>query len=45
MDRFKELTTFNEVAQRGLSAAARGGITRSGGTAHDQLEERTGVKS
>jgi len=47
MDRFKELTTFVEVAQRGsLSAAAREeGITPAMvGRRIDQLEERLGVK-
>ncbi|HUL56518.1 MAG TPA: LysR family transcriptional regulator, partial [Usitatibacter sp.] len=47
MDRFKELTTFIEVAQRGsLSAAAREeGITPAMvGRRIDQLEERLGVK-
>ena len=47
MDRFKELTTFVEVAQRGsLSAAAREeGITPAMvGRRIDQLEERVGVK-
>lgn len=47
MDRFKELTTFVEVAQRGsLSAAAREeGITPAMvGRRVDQLEERLGVK-
>ena len=47
MDRFKELTTFVEVAQRGsLSAAAREeGITPvMVGRRIDQLEERLGVK-
>src|SRR3954467_7453279 len=47
MDRFKELTTFVEVAQRGsLSAAARDeGITPAmAGRRIDQLEERRGVK-
>ena len=47
MDRFKELTTFVEVAHRGsLSAAAREeGITPAMvGRRIDQLEERLGVK-
>lgn len=47
MDRFKELSTFVEVAQRGsLSAAARDqGITPAMvGRRIDQLEERLGVK-
>jgi DNA-binding transcriptional LysR family regulator len=47
VDRFKELTTFVEVAQRGsLSAAAREeGITPAMvGRRIDQLEERLGVK-
>src|SRR3954466_6027293 len=47
MDRFKELTTFVEVAQRGsLSAAAREeGITPAMvGRRVDQLEESLGVK-
>ncbi len=47
MDRFKELTTFVEVAQRGsLSAAAREeGVTPAMvGRRIDQLEERLGVK-
>ena len=47
MDRFKELSTFVEVAQRGsLSAAAREeGITPAMvGRRIDQLEERLGVK-
>ena len=47
MDRFKELTTFVEVAQRGsLSAAAREeGITPAMvGRRIDQLEERLAVK-
>ena len=47
MDRFKELTTFVEVAQRGsLSAAAREeGITPAMvGRRIDQLETRLGVK-
>src|SRR5437868_10277791 len=47
MDRFKELTTFVEVAQRGsLSAAAREeGITPAMvGRRIDQIEERLGVK-
>src|SRR3954452_9636798 len=47
MDRFKELTTFVEVAQRGsLSAAARDeGITPAMvGRRIDQLEARLGVK-
>src|SRR5206468_10364823 len=47
MDRFKELTTFVEVAQRGsLSAAAREeGITPAMvGRRIDQLEERLRVK-
>ena len=47
MDKFKELTTFVEVAQRGsLSAAAREeGITPAMvGRRIDQLEERLGVK-
>ena len=47
MDRFKELTTFVEVAQRGsLSAAAREeGITPAMvGRPADQLEERLGVQ-
>jgi DNA-binding transcriptional LysR family regulator len=47
MDRFKELTTFVDVAQRGsLSAAAREeGITPAMvGRRIDQLEERLGVK-
>ncbi len=47
MDRFKELTTFVEVAQRGsLSAAAREeGITPAMvGRRIDQLEDRLGVK-
>src|SRR4029077_19244612 len=47
MDRFKELTTFVEEAQRGsLSAAAREeGITPAMvGRRIDQLEERLGVK-
>jgi DNA-binding transcriptional LysR family regulator len=47
MDRFKELTTFVQVAQRGsLSAAARDeGITPAMvGRRIDQLEERLGVK-
>jgi len=47
MDRYKELTTFIEVAQRGsLSAAAREeGITPAMvGRRIDQLEERLGVK-
>ena len=47
MDRFKELTTFVEVATRGsLSAAAREeGITPAMvGRRIDQLEERLGVK-
>jgi DNA-binding transcriptional LysR family regulator len=47
MDRFKELTTFVEVAQRGsLSAAARDeGITPAMvGRRIDQLEDRLGVK-
>src|ERR1043165_1655698 len=47
MDRFKELPTFVEVAQRGsLSAAAREeGITPAMvGRRIDQLEERLGVK-
>ncbi len=47
MDKFKELTTFVEVAQRGsLSAAAReDGITPAMvGRRIDQLEERLGVK-
>ena len=47
MDRFKELTTFVDVAQRGsLSAAAREeGITPAMvGRRIDQLEERVGVK-
>jgi len=47
LDRFKELTTFVEVAQRGsLSAAAREeGITPAMvGRRIDQLEERLGVK-
>src|SRR4249920_212407 len=47
MDRFKELTTFVEVAQRGsLSAAAREeGITPAMvGRRIDQLEEQLGVK-
>ena len=47
MDKFKELTTFVEVAQRGsLSAAAREeGITPAMvGRRVDQLEERLGVK-
>jgi len=47
MDRFKELTTFIEVAHRGsLSAAAREeGITPAMvGRRIDQLEERLGVK-
>jgi DNA-binding transcriptional LysR family regulator len=47
MDRFKELSTFLEVAQRGsLSAAAREeGITPAMvGRRIDQLEERLGVK-
>ena len=47
MDRFKELTTFVEVAQRGsLSAAAREeGITPAMvGRRIDQLEARLGVK-
>ncbi|HET7401640.1 MAG TPA: LysR family transcriptional regulator [Usitatibacter sp.] len=47
MDRFKELTTFIEVAQRGsLSAAAREeGVTPAMvGRRIDQLEERLGVK-
>lgn len=47
MDRFKELNTFVEVAQRGsLSAAAREeGITPAMvGRRVDQLEERLGVK-
>src|ERR1044072_4448875 len=47
MDRFKELTTFVEVAQRGsLSAAAREeGITPAMvGRRIDQLEERLGAK-
>src|SRR5258706_9107191 len=47
MDRFKELTTFVEVAQRGsLSAAAREeGVTPARvGRRIDQLEERLGVK-
>src|SRR5262252_3703585 len=47
MDRFKELTTFIEVSQRGsLSAAAREeGITPAMvGRRIDQLEERLGVK-
>ena len=47
MDRFKELTTFVEVAQRSsLSAAAREeGITPAMvGRRIDQLEERLGVK-
>jgi DNA-binding transcriptional LysR family regulator len=47
MDRFKELTTFVEVAQRGsLSAAAREeGVTPAMvGRRVDQLEERVGVK-
>ena len=46
MDRFKELTTFVEVAQRGsLSAAARKkGITpEMVGLCIDQLKERFGV--
>ena len=47
MDKFKELTTFVDVAQRGsLSAAAREeGITPAMvGRRIDQLEERLGVK-
>jgi DNA-binding transcriptional LysR family regulator len=47
VDRFKELTTFVEVAQRGsLSAAAREeGVTPAMvGRRIDQLEERLGVK-
>ena len=47
MDRFKEFSTFVEVAQRGsFSASARAeGVTPAMiGRRIDQLEERLGVK-